>query len=361
MNFRPFGRTDLQVSELCLGTMHFGWKTDERTSLAILDAFRDAGGNFLQAATSIPDIHGLDLLATASAEKHVGRWIATRRVPRESLVLASRLILRDGERSDRSLAESLRATCERSLRRLRIDHLDLLLFEWNPHLVPLDRLSAALWPLVRDGLVRYVGASGFPAWRLMESMQASARGAFPRFEAVQHDFSLVARRMFETELADLCREKRLAFLARSPLAGGFLVDGPPRWPAWSAPGREVRLRTRYNNHRSLSVRDVLDAIALSRGASVARIALAWVLAQPTVTSAVIGVTSTEQLANVLGATTLELSARELALLKNPAALTPSALLGTDKPAPRAGERPGLDWAPPAAEATTPPAVAVAEN
>jgi aryl-alcohol dehydrogenase-like predicted oxidoreductase len=345
MKSRPFGRTDLRVSELCLGTMHFGWKTDERTSGAILDTFHSAGGNFVQAASGTPVGCPIDLLAGANAEKHVGKWMASRRVPRDSMVIATRLVVRNEPLSDRALASCVRRNCETSLRRLRTDYLDLLLCEWNHALLPMERLLVALAPLVRDGLVRYTGGSSFPAWRVVDGLAASRREPLPRFEAVQADLSLVARRSFDTEFAELCTEKGIAFLARSPLAGGFLVDGPPRWRAWTSVGREMWLRDRFSNHRSLCVRDVLEAIALGRGASVAQTALAWVLTRPAVTSAVIGVTSTEQLTNLIVATNASLTAREVALLERPGAVAPSALLGTVEPVTRPTQTIELTWTP----------------
>jgi aryl-alcohol dehydrogenase-like predicted oxidoreductase len=326
--------------------MHFGWKTDERASGAILDAFRTAGGNFIQAASALAVGRPTDLLAGAHAETHVGAWLARRRVPRESMVLATRLVVPHEPRSDRALAADIRRSCETSLHRLRTGHLDLLLCEWNDAVLPMERLLAALAPLLRDGLVRYTGASGFPAWRIASAFGISRRDHLPRFEAVQDDFSLVSRRRFDTELADLCAENRVAFLARSPLAGGFLTDGSPRGRSWTSAGREEWLRDRFANHRSLGVRDILEAIALARGSSVAQTALSWVLARPAVTSAVIGVTSTDQLANLVTASGASLTAREMALLDAPAAAAPSTLLGTTVAARRPAEIIELTWSPP---------------
>lgn len=351
MHFRPFGRTDLRVSELCLGTMHFGWKTDERTSAAILDAFRAAGGNFIQAAVGTPVGSALDLPASTHAESHVGAWLARGRIPRESVVLATRLIIRSDATSDAELTRSLRAACVDSLRRLRTGYLDLLLCEWDPVSLSTELVQHALWPLVRDGLVRYTGVSSLPAWRIAESCAIAMREALPRFEAVQEDLSLVSRRAFEAELAEFCREKRFAFLARSPLAGGFLVDGPPRWRAWTSTGRETRLRRRFSNHRSLGARDALAAVALSRGVSVAQAALAWVLARPEVTAAVVGVTTPTHLADLLKAPALVFSPDEMAMLENPAAFFPETSRFAHGPASLASAHRERAWPVPLSSPT----------
>ncbi|MBE2213364.1 MAG: aldo/keto reductase [Opitutaceae bacterium] len=295
--------------------MHFGWKTDGDTSLAILDAFRAAGGNFIQAASSAGIDGGLDRLATALSEEHVGRWMDERDVSRSSMVLATRLVLRDRGPSGSSLADVIRARCEASLRRLRTDHLDLFMLEWNPALLPLEDTLEALVPLVWKGLVRAVGASGFPAWRLMEARACASRRSMPGLDVAQHDYSLVMRRPFEPELEEFCRESRTGFLARSPLAGGFLVGEVPGRRTWIHSSRAAWLRERYLQCGGGSVRDVLEAVAASRGASVAQTALAWVLARESVTSAVVGVTSPEQLRELVNATHAPLAACDLSALE----------------------------------------------
>ena len=294
--------------------MHFGWKTDESMSSAILDTFREEGGNFIQAASSAGVDGGFDRLATALSEEHVGRWMAEREVPRSSMVLATRLVLRDRGPVGSSLASVMREQCEASLRRLRTDHLDLFLLEWSPALLPLDETLEALAPLVWKGLVRAVGGSGFPAWRLMEARGRSTARSIPGFDVTQHDHSLVMRRPFEPELEDFCRETRTGFLARSPLAGGFLVGEAPGRRTWVTPSRAAWMRDRYLQCGSTSVRDVLETVALRRGASAAQTALAWVLSRENVTAAVIGVTSPTQLRELMGATRAPLLEGDLSAL-----------------------------------------------
>ncbi len=315
MHLRTLGRTGLKVSELCLGTMHFGWRTDESASSAILDTFREAGGNFIQAASSAGSDGGFDRLATALSEEHVGCWMAKREVPRSSMVLATRLVLRDRGPVGSSLARMIRDQCEASLRRLRTDHLDVFMLEWGPALLPLDETLEALVPLVWEGLVRAVGASGFPAWRLMEARGHATARSIPGFDVAQHDHSLVMRRPFEPELEDFCRETRTGFLARSPLAGGFLLGEAPGRRTWIHPGRTAWMRDRDVQCRSTSVHDVLQSVARRRGASAAQTALAWVLSRENVTAAVIGVSSPMQLCEWVDVTRVSLLESDLAELE----------------------------------------------
>jgi len=319
--------------------MHFGWKTDESTSSAILDRFREAGGNFIQAASSIGSDGGLDRLATALSEEHVGRWMARHEVPRESVVLATRLVLRDLGPASASLAEVIRECCEASLRRLRTDHLDLFMLEWSPALGPMEAVLEALVPLVWKGRVRVIGASGFPAWRLMDARACSARRSIPGFDVAQHDHSLVMRSPFEPELQEFCRENRVGFLARSPLAGGFLVGETPGRRTWVHPGRAAWMRERYLRGGGAGTRDVLGAVAANRGASAAQTALAWVLDREDVTAAVVGVTSPAQLGELVVATQAPLTACERALLEGrpawPGRTAPGDKETTSRPDPAA--------------------------
>jgi len=332
MNLRPFGRTDLQVSDLCLGAMNFGWNTDDRTSRAILDTFCAQGGNFVQAAS------GVNAMGTALSELHVGNWISGRDVERSELVLATNLVVRHEGATRRSLTQFIRLCCEASLRRLRVEYLDLFLCDMRSMVLPIDALLEALSDLIDEGLVRHVGASRFPAWRLGDAHACSIQRSLPRFEAVQDDYSLVARSWFEAGLAASCRATGAAFLARSPLAGGFLTDAAGRQSGWVPAGTRMRLGGDSIHDRRPGLREVIEMISAARDATIAQTALAWVLAQPQVTSAVVGVTSPEELLALIDGTAEPLDARDAALLENPLALDLAALANiTAKPAGRANE------------------------
>lgn len=312
MKSRSLGRTELQVSELCLGTLNFGWTIPESAAFELLDAFRAAGGNFIQAACLDPDAGPV---SAAWSEELTGRWLRARAVHRHEFVLSTRVVIgRTGRIGYHGLADSLRRSCEDSLRRLRISCLDLVLLEWNAALPPTDEILFALSELKRAGLVRHLGASGFPAWRLMEAIHRASLRNTNRFEVIQADYSLVDRGRVQDDTFSLCRDYRAGFLARSPLAGGFLAGRAPG-PVSSA--RSRRLHARHATPFGAATVAALAEIAAERGATRAQVALAWVLAQPAVTASVVGVHTPAQLRDLAAATEIALTPDELARLTHP--------------------------------------------
>jgi aryl-alcohol dehydrogenase-like predicted oxidoreductase len=307
MNHRKFGRTDLPVSELCLGAMQFGWLTNETTSLALLDAYRAAGGNFIQTTTC----GRADGPGRCRSEEIVGAWLQANPRVRDSLVLSTRMrFARPVPGTRAGLAEAVRRQCEESLRRLRTTHLDLLVCEWSETCQPVDDVMGACDDLLRAGKLRYVGAAGFPVWRFMESLGRAARRGGCRFESLQADYSLLERTPFEPDAVDLAREYRVALLAQSPLAGGFLT-GFYHLPQESETARTRRLRERYGNVRGHAVLATLADIATEIGATTAQVALVWVLARPGVTAPLLGFLTPEQVHEAAAATQLSLTPEQL--------------------------------------------------
>lgn len=305
MKQRILGRTGLSVSEICLGTLNFGWATDRETSERLLDHFADNGGNFIQAA-------GLAPLApartnwTSFSEAYVGEWLRQTSIPRSQLVISSRISLNQPSPSGSDPLAALSRAVDESLRRLQTGYIDLLLCQWHPAFSPLDAVLGELTQLVQSGKVRYFGFSDFPLWRVMESIERSTRKPLCRVEAFQADYSLLERNPIERDAFDLCREYRLSFLARSPLAGGFLAARTN--PGDPAPSERSRwLRQRYGNRRGYSVYSEVEAVAYEHQASSASVALAWVLKNPVVTSAIIGARTVSHLRDALHATRIDLS------------------------------------------------------
>lgn len=312
MNQRKFGRTDLSVSELCLGAMQFGWLTNQATSLAILDAYRDLGGNFIQTSTC-----GQSPAAPGScrSEEIVGDWLQANPRLRDKLFLSTRInFQRPGAGFRADLGASVRRQCEESLRRLRITHLDLLVCDWNEALHPLDDILSAIGDLVRAGKLRYVGAAGFPVWRFMDALGRSARAGGCRFESFQADYSLLDRAPFEPDAMELARDYRVALLAQSPLAGGFLT-GSYHHPQSPETARTRRLRERYGNVRGHAVLDALEKIGVELGVTVAQVALAWVLTRRCVTAPMLGFVSPGQVREAVLATGITLDPEHLTRLE----------------------------------------------
>ncbi len=306
---RTLGRTGLKISELCLGTLNFGWKTDEKISFAILDAYFALGGNFIQATSHTSE---LTLPSTSStlSEVIVGRWWRARGLRREDLFLATRIHVRQPEAgSEAAFVRAVRQACQDSLTRLQTHYLDLVVFEWNDGLMPIRATLAAFDHVVRGGLVRFLGAGGFPTWRVSDALGRAYLRNHCRLEAMQADYSLMTRARFEPEAMALCHEQRLAFFARAPLAGGFLarrgdVAGEGfGGGAWGA--------DRFGNGYGAMALAALADVASRHGANTGQVALAWVLHNPVVTSAMIGVRSVAQLMELTPAGGIQLTEHDL--------------------------------------------------
>jgi len=315
MNKRKLGRTNLHVSELCLNTTKFGWINDEASSFALLDTYYTCGGSFLQSLGFCPNSAAAQTVDSGS-ENIVGHWHATRGINRDALVLATRMSLfRPSHGGSIAFANLIRESCEHSLRRLRATHIDLLICDWDEHLLPIDDVLQAVDMLIRAGLVRYAVAGGFPPWRVIDSLHRSGLHNHARFEALQGEYSLMTRASFETEALAMCREHRLGFLARSPLTGGFLAQRPNSTngtinfdPSWQS--------ERFGSHVGDAVLTALMEIADKRLASPAQIALAWVLRNPHVTSALVTTRSPGELRDLARAASIVLSDEETGALAN---------------------------------------------
>ena len=307
---RLMGRTGLKESELCLGTLNFGWKTDEKSAFAILDAYRAAGGNFIQATHQSPELF-LPSTLVAASEEMVGRWWRSRNLRRDELFLATRIHVRPPmDLPEGGLTKFLRDLVRESLRRLQADYVDLIIFEWSAGLAPLREPLAAFDHLVRRGFTRYLGAGNFPTWRVVDSLGRAYLRNHCRFEAIQSDYSLITRARFELEAMALCQEHRLGFFARSPLAGGFLTRRFDLETMFHS-GRRGWLLDRYGNTYGEAAQSAVAEVAARHDATPAKVALAWVLRNPAVTSAVIGVHSVAQLHELVQASSLPLSAADL--------------------------------------------------
>lgn len=318
INQRTMGRTGLKLSELCLGTLNFGWKTDENTAYAILDAYRAAGGNFIQATAWSPR-HLLPSAAVSRSEEIVGRWWTQRGVPRHELVLATRIHVRQPAKGEGNFINVVREVLNDSLRRLRTSYLDVVIFEWGNGLMPVDLTLQVFDLAVRSGAARFIGSANSPAWRVSEALSRAYLDNHNRMEALQADYSLMTRARFEPEAMVLCDEQRLGFFATSPLAGGYLARDLEVETMLHAVRRD-RLMERYGNAYGRSAQSAVAEVAARHAASCGQVALAWVLHNPVVTSAVVGVHSVAQLEELAQASSLSLSGPALDRLDRATAL-----------------------------------------
>jgi aryl-alcohol dehydrogenase-like predicted oxidoreductase len=312
MNYRRLGRTGLKVSELCLGTMQFGWTADEPAAFAMLDAFVEAGGNFIDSADTYSSWARGN--PGGVSEQIIGRWMRARG-SRDRIVLATKVRGRmwDGPNGEGLSRLHVIRACEDSLRRLETGFIDLYQPHWFDADTPLDETLRALDDLVRAGKVRYIGCSNHPAWRLAKALWTSEVLGLARYDSLQPHYNLAYRAEFERELKPLCEEEGLGVLPYSPLASGFLT-GKYRIDNLPVSARVDGIRKRYFNERGFAILEGLEGVARSRGLTAAQTALAWLLTQPVVTAPIIGANSVEQLAESLGAAGVRLTTEEMAAL-----------------------------------------------
>ena len=309
MEYRPLGRTGLNVSQLCLGTMQWGWTADEEASRVVMDAFVEAGGNFIDTADMysnwVPGNPG------GVSEEIIGRWVKDR-ANRLQVVLATKVRgpMWEGPNGEGLSRARVLRCCEDSLRRLQTDYLDLYQLHWPDEATPIEETLAALDQLVREGKVCYVGCSNFSAWRSMEALWASDRHGRARFQSTQPHYNLVHRAEFERERKAVAQTYGLAVMPYSPLASGFLTGKYRKDATLPKTDRAAWVEEKYMNPRNFRVLEQVVAIAGNRKVSPAQVALAWLLHQPVVTSPIIGANTTEQLNENLGATRITLTPEE---------------------------------------------------
>ncbi len=312
MEYRNLGRTGLKVSELCLGTMQFGWTADESQAGAVLDAAWAAGVNFIDTA----DIYSMWVEGNPGgvAEEIIGRWLKRGSVRREQVVIATKVRGRmgSGPNAEGLSRAHILSAVDGSLRRLGTDYIDLYQTHWYDEHTPIEETLAVLSDLVRQGKVRYLGCSNYPAWRLTEAEWTARTGGFERYVSLQPHYNLVHRAEFERELAEVCQAYGLGVIPYSPLAGGFLT-GKYRQAKNQPPAQSARAgrAQRYFNAKNWELLDQLEQIGWQKGGkSISQVALAWLLNHPLVSSAIIGPRNLEQLEDNLGAASLRLELEE---------------------------------------------------
>ena len=309
MNITQMGRTGLKVSEICLGTMTFGNQADERTSFAIMDEADAAGVTFFDTADVYP--LGGGLTSVGRTEEIVGQWL-TDRGARERIVLATKCRgpMGSGPNDEGLSRKHIIAACEASLRRLGTDYIDLYQTHSPDPSTPIEETMRALDSLVQSGKVRYAGCSNYPAWQLADALWTSDKHGLARFECDQPRYNILFR-MIEDEILPLCQAHDVGVIAYNPLAGGMLTGRyrdkrEQEGTRFGLQGAGDLYRKRYWNEEVFDVVDRLARFVEERGLSLTQGALAWVLARPGVTAAILGASKPEQLKDSLGGVGLTL-------------------------------------------------------
>ena len=318
-HYVTLGRSGLRVSPLCLGAMTFGedlgWGSSVEESQRIMDRYLELGGNFIDTANFYTKSH---------SEKIIGDHLGRHPARRDRLVIATKFSgnLYPGDpNGGGSGRKSIVAACESSLRRLQTDYIDLYwLHNWDVH-TPIDETMAALEDLVRAGKVRYLGVSDTPAWKIAEANVTARFRGWSAFIGLQIEYSLLERTV-EQELVPMAREHGLGITPWSPLKSGALSGKYTRKNAGQVKGDRSFFLDPHLSEKTYAIVDQLEVIAKAHDSTVARVALAWVQAQPGVTSTIIGTRQLAQLEDNVKALEVRLTPEDLATLD---ALTKPAL------------------------------------
>ncbi len=328
MKYRFLGRTGLRVSELCLGTMTFGENffniavVDQASADGIVRRALEAGINFFDTA---------DVYSYGRSEEVLGAAIKTSGIARDKVILATKVrsAMSEGAMSGNADVNNvglsrhhILSSVEASLRRLGTDYIDLYQVHGWDLITPMEETLSALDQLVRQGKVRYLGCSNWTARHLMKALCLSRAAGWASFVSLQAYYSLVGRDL-EYELLPLCREEGIGVLPWSPLSGGFLSGKYRRDdPTPQGARRSAFDFPPIDGARGFDAVEALEAVAKEKGATVAQVALAWLLAQPGVTSIIIGANKMEQLEDNLKAADLRLTAEEVERLSQTTAPAP---------------------------------------
>ncbi len=318
METRQFGNTGMRVTEACLGAMTFGRETPEDESRQILDRYLDAGGNFIDTA---------NVYNRGASEEILGRALGARRA---DIVLATkcRMPMGGGPNEQGASRRVIREQVEASLRRLQTDWIDLYQIHCWDRNTPLEETLSTLNDLVREGKVRYLGASNYTGWQLATALGVAREHGWEPYVSIQPQYSLVTRDI-ERELIPLAEYTGLAVLPWSPLGGGLLSG---KYRPGEAPAADTRaadttpsavlMRLRIEDERNFKVAQTVADLAAGLGKTMAQVALNWVLHRPGVTAPILGARTVAQIEDNLGAIGWRLDADSLAALDDASAIDP---------------------------------------
>jgi aryl-alcohol dehydrogenase-like predicted oxidoreductase len=315
MEYVKLGSTDLNISRLCLGTMQFGWSIGEAQTQGVLSASFGAGINFFDTA----DVYSnwLEGNPGGVSETYLGNWIKKAKIPRDKIVIATKVRGKMGDGpDDQGLGRShIMQAVEASLMRLQTDYIDLYQAHSPDENTPIEETLRAFNELLRQGKVRYIGASNYKAWELMQALWTADKYNLSGYICLQPKYNLIQRAEFEAELRDVCKTYGLGVIPYSPLRGGFLtgkyIKGKPM-----PDSKRAGSTRRFMSEKNLALLQKMADIGKRHTATIAQVALAWLLADSVVTSPIIGATSEVQMQENLGALDVKLTKEEMSLLNN---------------------------------------------
>lgn len=315
MELRKLGNSDLQVSPIMLGGNVFGWTIDEQASFRILDAFVDRGFNFIDTADMysnwVPGHSG------GESETIIGKWFA-QSGKRDRVLIATKVGMEVNGQKGLSKAHIVRSA-EDSLRRLQTDRIDLYQSHQDDPDTNFEETFGAYAQLIQEGKVRVIGASNFKAERLTQALEAAQKGNLPQYQSLQPEYNLYDRNDYETNLEPLVKKSGIGVIPYFSLAAGFLT-GKYRSEADLKDRSRGGMVQKYLNERGHRILEALDAVAQEYGSTPAAVALAWLIARPTITAPIASATTVEQLDSILAAAGLPLSPKSIVYLDTESAV-----------------------------------------
>ena len=307
MENRRLGNSLIEVSPLCFGCNVFGWTADEEMSFRLLDGWIDAGFNFIDTADVYSRWH--DGNEGGESETIIGKWLQ-RSGKRDKVVLATKFGMDMGDGKVGLSPDYMMRAVEDSLRRLKTDYIDLYQSHKDDENTPVDTTLEGYAKLIEQGKVREIGASNFSAERLKSALEASEEKGLPRYQSLQPLYSLVERDTYEGSLEDLCAAKNVGVIGFYSLASGFLTGKYRSEGDMKGRIRAPRVE-KYVNETGFRVLDALEKVAEKYSAKMGQVALAWLIARPSVTSPIASATNMDQLAELTAAAELTLDADDI--------------------------------------------------
>jgi aryl-alcohol dehydrogenase-like predicted oxidoreductase len=310
MDKRKLGNTDLIVSPLTFGGNVFGWTIDEKKSFEILDAFVEAGFNFIDTADSYS--HWAPGNKGGESETIIGNWMEQRK-NRQQVIIATKVGSIPGSDKKSLARDYILKSVDNSLKRLKTDYIDLYQSHYDDLDTPIEETLETYDGLIKAGKVRWIGASNFSPERLLASLETAQKLSLPKYQTLQPEYNLYKREKYETDYEQIALDHHLGVINYYALASGFL-SGKYRSEADLGKSQRGAGMKAYLNERGFKILKALDQVAEQYNATPASISLAWLIARPSVTAPIASVTSIDQLQGLKQAATLKLSTEDLSIL-----------------------------------------------